>query len=116
MLTWRVNNGDDMLKKEIQRTKDNFDNWFERFWESRCTREKMLSEDSPVEYVYYKMTKTFEEVKERYPDNALERCSDCGEYVDKWVETEFSFCDEYDCGMYLCKSCVDKLVRIASEL
>lgn len=116
MLKWRIRNGDDKLKDEIQRTKDGFDNWFKSGWEKRCTREKMLSEDSPLEHVYYKMTKTLEEIKEKYPYEALERCSDCGEYVDRWIETDFSFCDEYGCGMSLCKECADKIKKLIAEL
>lgn len=68
----------------------------------------MLSDKSPVEHVYYKMTKSFEEVKEKYPFNAKECCSSCGEYIDIWLETSFSFCNEYGCGMKLCKECAKK--------
>ena len=71
----------------------------------------MLSSDSPVEHVYYKMTKSFKEVKEKYPDFALQECSSCGKSVDRWIQTEFSFCDEYGCGMSLCKSCVGKVKK-----
>jgi len=42
-------------------------------------------------------------------DEALEKCSSCDKYVDRWVETDFSFCDEYGCGISLCKECVKKL-------
>lgn len=114
MLEWTIKNGDDKLKEEITRTRNGFDSWFETLWSNRCTRERMLSEDSPLQHVYYKMTKPFEEVKEMYPNEAKQECSDCGEYVSKWIETEFSFCDEYGCGMSLCEDCVDKMIKVAN--
>ena len=49
--------GDEKLEKEIQRCKETFDSWFNNYWASRCSREKMLSPESPVEHVYYKMCK-----------------------------------------------------------
>jgi hypothetical protein len=109
MLKWEIKNGDDKLKEIIQNTKDTFEGWFKNSWSRTCTREKMLSENSPLEHVYYKMTKSLKEVKEKYPHEALERCSSCDKYVDKWIETSFSFCDEYGCGMSLCKECANKL-------
>ena len=109
MLKWEIKNGDDKLREEIKETKASFDSWYKGCWEKRYTKEQMLSKNSPVEHVYYKMTKTFEEVKEKYPLSAKKDCSSCGEYVDKWIETEFSFCDEYGCGISLCKECADKL-------
>lgn len=116
MLEWKVGNGDEKLQESINNTKKGFDSWFERSWAKRCTKERMLSEDSPLEHVYYKMTKSFNEIKERYPYEALEQCSSCKEYVDKWIETSFSFCDEYGCGMVLCKDCVDEVIKKAKLL
>lgn len=116
MLKWKIKNGDDKLRKEIQNTKDTFDKWFNDYWARQCTKEKMLSENSPVEHVYYKMTKSFEEVKKKYPLNAKQQCSSCGKYVNKWIETEFSFCNEYGCGMSLCKKCGDKLKDLIDKL
>lgn len=109
MLKWEIKNGDDKLRHEIKRQKEGFDRWFSSYWDTKCSREKMLSENSPIEHVYYKMCKTFDEVKEKYPFEAKEQCSSCGEYVDEWIETSFSFCDEYGCGMSLCKDCSEKL-------
>lgn len=109
MLKWTVAIGDEKLKREIERVKRDFDKWFSNYWDSRCSKEKMLSETSPVEHIYYKMCKSFEEVKEKYPYEAKERCSSCGKHVDEWIETSFSFCDEYGCGMSLCKDCTEKL-------
>lgn len=109
MLVWKIKTGDEKLEEEIQRTKESFEHWFRDCWAHRCSREQMLSPDSPLEHVYYKMCKTFEEVKEKYPEEALEKCSSCGEYTSLWLETAFSFCDEYGCGMALCPKCADKL-------
>jgi hypothetical protein len=75
----------------------------------------MLSENSPLTYVYYMMSKTPEEIKEEYPYEVLERCSSCGEYVDKWIQTKFSFCDEYSCGLNLCENCSKELVNKFNE-
>lgn len=116
MLEWKIKNGDDKLKKGIQRTKETFDEWFKNYWWGQCTREEMLGENSPIQHVYYKMTKTFDEVKEKYPEDALEMCSCCGRYVDRWIETEFSFCNEYGCGMSLCKKCANELKEVIERL
>jgi hypothetical protein len=116
MLKWQIKNGDDKLRITIQKTKDTFDEWYKNCWGKQYTREVMLSEKSPIEHVYYKITKTFDEIKEKYPYEALQQCSDCGKYVDKWIETEFSFCDEYDCGMSLCKECASKLINLIKEI
>lgn len=45
-----------------------------------------------------------------------ERCSSCGKDVEEWIETEFSFCDEYGCGMALCKDCAEKLKNEIEKL
>jgi hypothetical protein len=41
------------------------------------------------------------------------KCNVCGEIpksVDELIlEMEFSFCDEYDCGMKICRGCVQKM-------
>jgi hypothetical protein len=111
MLKWQVKNGDDKLRSEIERVKAEFDGWYKNHWEKNCSREKMLSENSPVTHIYYKMTKTFKEIKEKYPYEALKQCSSCGKYVNKWIETEFSFCNEYGCGMSLCKECAEKIAK-----
>lgn len=116
MLKWKIKNGDEKLRAEIKSIKDSFDNWYKNCWSKTCSREKMLSENSPVEHVYYKMTKTFKEVKEKYPYEALQQCSSCGKYVDKWIETQFSFCDEYGCGMSLCKECAEELKNTIERL
>lgn len=113
MLEWKILNEDVKLKNEIQRCKDSFDAWFSGYWSKQCTREKMLSEKSPVPHVYYKMCKPFEEVKERYPEK--ETCSSCGRSVSEWIETSFSFCNEYGCGMSLCKECAETLAKQINE-
>lgn len=116
MLKWEIKNGDEKLKEEINRVKNDFDNWFNNSWAKRCTREQMLSKNSPLQHVYYKMTKSPEEIKEKYPYETLQKCSSCGEYVDIWIETEFSFCNEYGCGMTLCKKCVNELKNLIDRI
>ena len=71
---------------------------------------------SPVEHIYYKMCKTFDEVKEIYPLSAKEECSSCGEHVDRWLETSFSFCNEYGCRMVLCEKCAKDLVNKINKM
>ncbi|WP_297419164.1 hypothetical protein [Clostridium sp.] len=116
MLKWKIRNGNDKLKADIKETKDTFDKWFNNNWAKQITREKMLSKDSPLEHVYYKMTKSFDEIKAKYPLDAKQQCSSCGEYVDKWIETEFSFCNEYGCGMSLCKKCAKDLSKVIDKI
>ena len=114
-LEWKIVTGDEKLKKTIQNCKDTFDNWFKCYWADRVSREVMLSPESPCEHVYWKMCRTFDEVKEKYPLEAKEQCSSCEEYVDKWLETEFSFCHEYGCGMVLCEKCAKELANKTSK-
>lgn len=117
MLKWEIKNGDDKLRKEIEGTKNSFDKWYESSsWSKTHTKEEMLSENSPLEHVYYKMMKSFDEVKEKYPYKALECCSSCEKYVDRWMETSFSFCNEYDCRMVLCKVCANKIKEISEKI
>ena len=111
MLEWKIKDGDTKLKNEIAKLKDTFDSWFNPHWSKTCSREKMLSDESPVLHVYYQMTKSLEEIKEAYPLSAMQLCSSCGNYVGKWVETKFSFCNEYDCGISLCKECLDNKIK-----
>ena len=115
ILEWKIVTGDEKLRREIQKCKDTFESWFGSYWARNCTREKMLSPDSPIEHVYYKMCKSFDEVKEKYPLEATERCSSCGKDVSEWIETSFSFCDEYGCGMTLCKDCAEILHKKIHE-
>lgn len=117
MLNWEVMTGDQKLQATIDDTKNVFDSWFAKYWgNGRVTREQMLSPRSPVLHVYHKMCLPFDEVKKLHPSEAKERCSDCGEEVEKWISATFSFCDEYDCGMSLCQKCAGKLRDKIDEL
>lgn len=116
MLEWKVKTGDEKLKESIHRCKETFESWFNNYWAHKCTRETMLSDKSPVEHVYYKMTKTFNEIKQKYPYEAKECCSSCGDDVYIWIETSFSFCDEYGCRMKLCKKCAKNLSNMIDKL
>ena len=116
MLDWEVMTGDQKLQIEIERTKKEFDSWFAAFWRNRVTKEQMLSPKSPVLHVYHKMCLPFDEVKKLHPSDAKEICSDCGEETDKWLSVSFSFCDEYGCGMALCRKCASKLRHKIDEL
>lgn len=116
MLEWEVMNVDKKLDREIERTKKEFDKWFSGYWQHVVSREKMLSDSSPCLSVYYKMCKTKDEIKEKFPLEGTERCSSCDKDVEEWIETEFSFCDEYGCGMALCKDCAEKLKNEIEKL
>lgn len=111
MLEWKITNADEKMQQEIQRCKETFDDWFYRQtdWHKRITKEEFLSENSPLPRVYYKMCKTPDENKERFGKSFMENCSSCGALTDTWIETSFSFCDEYGCGMSLCKECAKAL-------
>lgn len=117
MLEWKIKKGDDKLKEEIKRTKETFDKWFNSScWSKKYTKEQFLSKDCPVPHVRHKMILPFDEVKKLYPLDAKECCSDCEDYVDEWIETSFSFCNEYGCGIKLCKKCANKLKNKINEL
>ncbi len=115
MLEWKRLTGDDMLQKEISRTKRMFNNWYESYWEHRCSLEVMLSEKSPVESVYVKMTKPFNVVKEKYPKLARVQCSSCHQYKDVVVGVGLNQCHEYACEFNICEDCLNLLGEIIKE-
>ena len=115
MLKWKVKTGDEKLKKTIQKVEDGFDSWISNFHHMSVTRGEVLSGKSKFEQVYYMMTKSLDEIKEKYPLEAKEKCSSCGEYVDRWLCAEFSFCGEYECGLNMCKDCIEKTKLIFDE-
>ena len=43
-------------------------------------------------------------------------CSICFETAEKLLSTSFSFCDEYGCGMNLCKDCAIKIGKLAETM
>ena len=44
-------------------------------------------------------------------DVLKQECKNCGELVDRWIETSFSFCDEQVCGISFCEKCAHELVE-----
>ena len=45
-------------------------------------------------------------------------CAVCGRVLvdqERVIDMEFSFCDEYSCGMVICSSCVDKMKEMLKE-
>lgn len=115
-LKWKIVTGDEKLKNTIERLKETFDRWFNEYWAHKISREEMLSPSSPLPHIYYKMCKTPEEIKEKFPYEVQETCSSCGETTDIWIETDFSFCNEYGCGMKLCPDCAKELKKKITEL
>lgn len=109
MLEWNCVTAEEKLRNNVKEWKKNFDVWFKEYWSHKTTKEKMLSPESPVPIVYHKMCLPFEELKEMYLHDEYEECSDCGERCETWIETNFSFCHEYGCGLVLCKECAKKL-------
>lgn len=114
-MKWKIKIGNEKLRKEIERTKKEFDEWYNNFWSEKCSKEKMLSEESPVKHVYYKVIKTFDEVKKEYPLEAKQQCLSCKKYVDTWIESEFDV-EEYSCGLTFCKNCIDKLYKMFNNI
>lgn len=115
MIKWEFKTGDEELKKSIQKIKEDFDEWFGEFWENRISRDKMLSEESPVRHVYYKVCKSFEEVKKEYPYANKEQCNFCDNYVEEWFEGTFSNL-EYECGdnifFNICHKCIKDINKM----
>lgn len=109
MLEWKIVTRDEKLKQTIDVMKKTFNSWFEKCWSGKISKEKMLSEESPLLHVFYKMTKPIEEVKILLPHEGMEVCSSCEQEVDSWIEAGFSFCDKYECGIHLCKNCAKAL-------
>jgi hypothetical protein len=109
MLEWKCVTAEEKLRDNVEDIKEEFDVWFNEYWSHRTTREEMLSPNSPVLHVYHKMCLPFDQVKEMYLHKSLKECSDCGEKCERWIETNFSFCNEYGCGLTLCEKCAKKL-------
>lgn len=116
MLKWKVMSGEEKYNVKKQDMKAGFDAWFSYFWENKCDKETMLSPQSPLPHVYAIMCLSAEEGKKICPSNYYETCSSCGNDVETWIETGFSFCSEYGCGMSLCIDCAKKLKEQISEL
>ena len=109
MARWQIKNGDDRLKAAIKSTKDNFEQWRKSYCVAKqYSREQILNGETPLENTYYKMTKSFEEVKAKFPLETKEQCDCCKNMVDIWVEMELNLC-EYSCGLILCQDCVNKM-------
>ena len=109
MLEWKVMSGEKKFNKRKRDFEENFEDWFADHWRHKCSRETMLSPQSPLTHIYALMCLPIEDAKLICPSNYYEQCSDCGKSVDRWIETEFSFCEEYGCGMGLCLECAKKL-------
>lgn len=116
MLEWKAVTGEEKIRGAIERMKKSFDSWFCNYWAKQVTREHMLSPESPLPHIYALMCLPPERAKEITPENYFEKCSDCGKQTDIWIETTFSFCDEYGCGMSLCPECAKKLKNVIEVL
>lgn len=114
MLKWKIEIGNEKLSKEIERVKNMFDKWFEDCWSDKCTKEEMLSEKSPLKHVYYKMTKSFDEVKKEFPYEAIEECLACGKDVDEWIAVSYEHYDK-TYKINLCKKCANELKQGLDE-
>ena len=109
MLEWKVVTGEEKFQRLKEGMKHRFDEWFSSVWAHKYSREEMLSPQSPLPHVYALMCLPSEEARKIHPSDYYEECSDCGKRTDIWLETDFSFCDEYGCGMSLCPDCARKL-------
>lgn len=114
MLKWRIRTGDEQLKENIRDLRDSFEEWFETYWKDSCSKQVMLSEKSPVLHVYYKMTKSLDEIKRKFPYEALTQCSSCDEYVNMWIETTLNVCDEKH-RVCFCKDCAENINNTIKE-
>ncbi|MFA6831872.1 MAG: hypothetical protein WCR36_06345 [Bacteroidaceae bacterium] len=52
---------------------------------------------------------------EDYIDSSY-HCSICFKPARKLLHTSFSFCNEYGCGMNLCKECAEKIGALANKM
>lgn len=107
-MEWKLMNGDEKLRREIKRVQDSFEIWFNGYHSKVTTREKMLSDNSPVQHVADKMTKSFEEVKLKYPSECLEMCTCCKRDVTEWIQGDTDV-EEYSADVCLCKDCIAKM-------
>lgn len=108
MLEWNIVTGDEELSRKIESMKARFDTW-------KSADYPLLTQTERRRRFCF-MNMPFEKIKEEFPQEAKQICSSCGESTEIWLETEFSFCDEYGCGMRLCPKCAENLRKKIVEL
>ncbi|WP_418434114.1 hypothetical protein [Anaerotignum lactatifermentans] len=108
MLEWNIVTGDEKLSRKIESMKARFDTWKSADYSLLTQAERRRR--------FCFMNMPFEKIKEEFPQEAKQICSSCGESTEIWLETEFSFCDEYGCGMCLCPKCAENLRKKIVEL
>lgn len=95
MLDWKIDTQLNRIQKERKRI------------------QKIEESKLPSFYIEY-LKQTDEELTTKGFEKI--RCKNCGESFSESISTEFSFCDEYDCGIDLCKPCAAKLRDRLTEL
>lgn len=100
MFDYKIVTEDQRLFEIIENCKETFDSWFDHHWANNVARGQMLSEDSPLPHVYYKMTKSFDEVKRLLPDEGKVECSSCECLVSEWIEI-----GDDNNSLRICKEC-----------
>ena len=48
----------------------------------------------------------------KFKEHKCNMCGECPSDDEKYINMSFSFCDEYSCGMNLCKKCVKELNKM----
>lgn len=113
MIQWELKKGNKKLKEEISYWKENFNKWFDEHWSGKISKEEILSENSPVKDIYYKMTKSLEEIIEEFPYSNKEQCDFCDDYVDEWFKGTFDNL-EYKSGINvsfnICSKCLEDII------
>lgn len=80
----------------------------------KAERDRLNKIVNSPEYKNNKQWHWMEEWLEKTDEENLnnifqQECDMCGKKERYLLETSFSFCKEYECGMKLCKSCVKEL-------
>lgn len=117
LLEWYVRSGDMEFKKQIQETKQNFEQSYEQsIWKRKgIDQETFLSEESPVPFIAHQFTKTFEELKVLYPNATLLECTSCGQLKPHVLQTLIPLCDGDESEFSICPDCFKQLQHLFNQ-
>lgn len=96
MLEWKIGTQREAIKLERKRLE-------------QVVSTKLSLKSGMSKWITDWLSKTDEELMQT--NTKKKTCCNCGEYVDRWIETDFSFCDEYDCGIAFCEDCAKEIAN-----
>ena len=103
---WFITTGKEMIenkRKRLLELKNSDSEWWNSLWSDGARKQfgdNLIEKDGTI----YPSGNLFDEHK----------CNVCGRippFDEKVIVMEFSFCEEYGCGMVICKECIKKFYK-----